>query len=199
MRPPCYRGSRNGHSVCSCHPAHFPASRISLNVAGTTINRKLARSIRDLVSRTKQLASFSRRYGWTASQFDSLDWPLFRSSVSSFGLSKRFCMLKWLNDLLPVQARMHRYGQATLAGCPRSVDAPPKTSSTSYTALLSIAKPCLIPCTRISRLSLPVIKSIPTSVASCSPWWTHAGGRTKCRHSPACVPRATPLPTPIAP
>jgi hypothetical protein len=67
----------------------FPASRITVTVAGVTINRKLARSFRDLVSRTKQLFSFHRRYGWQAAQFDQLDWPLFRSSVSSFSLSKR--------------------------------------------------------------------------------------------------------------
>jgi hypothetical protein len=30
---------------------------------------------------------------------------------------KRFFFLKWLNNLLPVQEHMHRYGQASLAGC----------------------------------------------------------------------------------
>jgi hypothetical protein len=97
---------------------YFPASHISLQVTGVTIKRKLARSIQDLVSRTRQLLSFQRRYGWTAPQFDRLDWPLFRSSVSSFMLEKRFFFLKWLNDLLPVQARMHQYGHPSLAGCP---------------------------------------------------------------------------------
>jgi hypothetical protein len=64
----------------------FPAGRISVTVTGVTINRKLARHIRELVSRTRQLSSFQRRYGWTPVQFDDLDWPLFRWSVSSFAL-----------------------------------------------------------------------------------------------------------------
>lgn len=82
----------------------LPAGRISLTVSGVSINRKLARQIRDLVGRTRQLSSFQRRYGWTALQFDQLDWPLFRATVSSYSLTKRFFFLKWLNDLLPVQS-----------------------------------------------------------------------------------------------
>jgi hypothetical protein len=97
----------------------FPAaSRISLTVSGVSINRKLARQIRDLVGHTRQLSSFQQWYGWTATQFDQLDWPLFRLSVFFFALTKRFFLLKWLNNHFPVQTRMDRYGQASLTGCP---------------------------------------------------------------------------------
>jgi hypothetical protein len=33
-------------------------------------------------------------------------------------LKKRFFAIKWLNDLLPFQSRMHKFAQSSLAGCP---------------------------------------------------------------------------------
>jgi hypothetical protein len=51
-------------------------------------------------------------------QFSSIDWPHFRAVTYKFSLPQRFFLIKWLNDLLPFQARMHTYGQSSMAGCP---------------------------------------------------------------------------------
>jgi hypothetical protein len=51
-------------------------------------------------------------------QFDQINWPHFRAVSSKFSLPKRFFFIKWLNDILPFQARMHQYGQSSMAGCP---------------------------------------------------------------------------------
>jgi hypothetical protein len=78
----------------AAQPAHnvtfLPAGIISVTVDGQTVTRKLSRSIRTIVGRRRQLASFHRRYNWTADQFDQIDWPQFRSSVYKFSLKNRF-------------------------------------------------------------------------------------------------------------
>jgi hypothetical protein len=96
----------------------LPASAVSVTVDGQTLNRKLPKAIRTSVGRRRQLASFGRRYSWTAAQFDQLDWPLFCFTTYKFSLKKRFFVIKWLNDLLPFQSRMHKLGQLSMAGCP---------------------------------------------------------------------------------
>jgi hypothetical protein len=96
----------------------LPTGIVSVSVAGQTVNRKIPRSIRTIVGRQRQLASFKRRYKWTEAQFDSIDWPQFRSSTYKLSLKKRFFVIKWLNDLLPFQARMLKFGRSSLAGCP---------------------------------------------------------------------------------
>jgi hypothetical protein len=123
----------------------LPASAVSVTVAGQTITRKLPRAIHTIVGRRWQLESFGRRYSWTEAQFDQLDWPLFRSTAYKFSLKKRFFVIKWLNDLLPFQSRMHKFGQSSLAGCPeewpdvqKNVDLSQKLTSTYYTAQLLI-------------------------------------------------------------
>jgi hypothetical protein len=68
-------------------------------------HRRDDHSIRDIMSRTRQLPSFQRHYPWNATHFDHLDWPFFRSLVSLITLEKRCFFLKWPNDLLPIQAR----------------------------------------------------------------------------------------------
>jgi hypothetical protein len=109
-------------ALSSAQPApivnFLPASVVSVTVAGQTVTRKLPCSIRTIVGRRRQLTSFKRRYKWTEAQFDAIDWPQFRSSTYKFLLTKRFFIIKWLNDLLPFQARMLKYGQSSLAGCP---------------------------------------------------------------------------------
>jgi hypothetical protein len=108
-------------AVTSATVIYLPASQVHVTVEGTTITRKLPRMIRDIVGRQSQLASFQRRYGWTHTQFDAIDWPKFRSSSAQFSLPKRLFIIKWLNDILPFQARtMNQYGQSSLAGCPDS-------------------------------------------------------------------------------
>jgi hypothetical protein len=96
----------------------LPASKVTVTIEGTTVNRKLPRAIRRLIGRRLQLSSFSRRYGWSEAQFAQIDWPQYRSASAKLSLKKRLFAIKWLNDLLPFQVRMHKYGQAPLAGCP---------------------------------------------------------------------------------
>ena len=96
----------------------LPASRVAVTIEGQSINRKIPRSVRTLIGRRRQLSSFTRRYGWTSVQFDQIDWPTYRSATSKLSLKKRFFVIKWLNDILPFQARMHKFGQSSLAGCP---------------------------------------------------------------------------------
>jgi hypothetical protein len=98
----------------------LPASAVSVQIEGITVNRKLPGVIRNLIGRRLQLASFSRRYGWSDDQFDNIDWPLYCSASAKLSLKKRLFVIKWLNDLLPFQDRMHKYGQAPLAGCPET-------------------------------------------------------------------------------
>jgi hypothetical protein len=96
----------------------LPASKITVSVASVTITRKLPRMIREIVGKATQLASFTRRYGWSPAQFDQVDWPMYKAAVYKFSLAKRLFTIKWLNDLLPFQSRMNKYGQASMAGCP---------------------------------------------------------------------------------
>jgi hypothetical protein len=100
----------------------FPASKVTLSVDGITVTRKLPRMIREIVGRASQLASFTRRYGWTATQFKQIDWPMYRTAAYKFSLPKRLFTIKWLNDLLPFQACMHKYGQSSMAGCPHECE-----------------------------------------------------------------------------
>jgi hypothetical protein len=51
----------------------LPASQITVSVEGVTITGKLPRMIRELVGKAIQLASFTRWYGWTPSQFTQID------------------------------------------------------------------------------------------------------------------------------
>jgi hypothetical protein len=106
----------------------FPASEVSVHIAEQTVTWKVPRVVRTLVGRCRQLASFKRRYAWTAAQFDSIDWPQFRSSTHKFCLKKRFFIIKWLNDLLPFQERMLKFGQSSLAGCPDECDCVSETN-----------------------------------------------------------------------
>jgi hypothetical protein len=96
----------------------LPAGKVAVTIDGHSINRKLPRAIRTLLGRRLQLSSFHRRYGWSPAQFDQIDWPQYRSASSKLSLKKRHFVIKWLNDLLPFQARMQKYGQSVLAGCP---------------------------------------------------------------------------------
>jgi hypothetical protein len=105
-------------AVTSATVTYLPASQVQVTVAGTAITRKLPRMIREIFGRHSQLASFQRHYTWTPTQFHGIDWPKFRSSSSQFSLPKRLFIIKWLNDILPFQARMHKYDQSSLAGCP---------------------------------------------------------------------------------
>jgi hypothetical protein len=99
--------------------AFLPAGKVAVTIAGTSITRKIPRTIRTLIGRRRQRDSFSRRYRWTEKQFDEIDWPNYRAAALNVSLKKRFFMIKWLNDLLPFQARMNKFGQASsLAGCP---------------------------------------------------------------------------------
>jgi hypothetical protein len=95
----------------------LPASIVTVHIEGTTVNRKLPRAIRNLIGQRLQLSSFSRRYGWSEDNFGQIDWPQYRSASAKLSLKKRLFAIKWLNDLLPFQDRMHQYGQAPLAGC----------------------------------------------------------------------------------
>jgi hypothetical protein len=95
----------------------LPAGKVAVTIEGTTINLKLPRAIRNLIGRRLQLSSFSRRYGWS-DQFNQIDWPQYRLASAKLSLNKRLFTIKWLNDLLTFQARMHKYGQSSLAGCP---------------------------------------------------------------------------------
>jgi hypothetical protein len=96
----------------------LPASRVTVTIDGTMVNHKLPRAIRNLIDRRLQLSSFYRRYGWSEAQFAQINWPQYRSASAKLSLKKRLFTIKWLNDLLPFQVRMHKYGQAPLAGCP---------------------------------------------------------------------------------
>jgi hypothetical protein len=82
----------------------LPASKVSVTIAGTTVTRKIPRTSRTLVGRRRQFASFSRRYGWTEAQFDSIDWHNYRAATLKVSLKKLSFIIKWLNDLLPVQS-----------------------------------------------------------------------------------------------
>jgi hypothetical protein len=95
------------------------AGKVTVTIEGTTINRKFPRAIRNLIGRRLQLSSFSsRHYSWSADQFNQIDRPQYRSASAKLSLKKRLFTIKWLNDLLPFQTRMHKYGQSSLAGCP---------------------------------------------------------------------------------
>jgi hypothetical protein len=113
---------------CAAHCANgacrhfFPVSKVTLSVKGITVTRKLPQMIQEIVGRASQLASFTCRYGWTPMQFNQIDWPMYRAATYKFSLTKRFFTIKWLNDLLPFQARMHKYGQSSMAGCPLECD-----------------------------------------------------------------------------
>jgi hypothetical protein len=89
------------HAVHTPKVQFMPASQISVTVAGVTITRRIARTIRDLVGRSSQAASFARRYGWSAEQFSAVDWHHYRTVAYKFSLPKRFFLIKWLNDVLP--------------------------------------------------------------------------------------------------
>jgi hypothetical protein len=98
---------------------HFPASKITVTIDSITINRKLPRSICRLAGKARQRASFRRRYQWTAAQFDQIDWPQYRSASAQYSLTKCFFVIKWLNDLLPFQARMQRTTPTSFIAPPR--------------------------------------------------------------------------------
>jgi hypothetical protein len=72
----------------------LPASKVAVTIEGTTITRKIPRTIRTLTGRRRQWDSFSRRYGWTEKQFDEIDWPNYRTATVNMSLKKRFFMIK---------------------------------------------------------------------------------------------------------
>jgi hypothetical protein len=93
----------------------LPVGKVAVTIEGQSINRKLLRAIRTLIGRRLQLSSSNRHYGWSASQFDQIDWmQSYRSATSKLSLKKRLFVIKWLNNILPFQVRMHKHGQSSL-------------------------------------------------------------------------------------
>jgi hypothetical protein len=77
------------HIACPSPLVTFlPAGKVAVTIEGQSITRKLLRAIRTLLGRRLQLSSFHRRYGWSASQFDQIDWPQYRSATSKLSLKK---------------------------------------------------------------------------------------------------------------
>jgi hypothetical protein len=70
----------------------LPAGKVVVTIDGTTINRKLPRAMRNLIGRRLKLSSFSRRYGWSADQFNQIDWPQYVWPLLNF-LSRNVCLI----------------------------------------------------------------------------------------------------------
>ena len=62
-------------------------------------------------------------------EFESVDWGRFRSVLHSRGFYRKLFLIKWLNHILPLLQRQHKFGLSPLAACPSDCGCPEEDDS----------------------------------------------------------------------
>ena len=103
----------------------LPASQVSLEIQGQTINRKIPSTIRHICGatlpfndKTNQIEYLCNRHGWTRTEFDSIDWNRFSSAIHSRGFYPEMFLFKWTNHIAPLLLRQKKFGLSPTAECP---------------------------------------------------------------------------------
>jgi hypothetical protein len=117
------------HLRCQTSPSVkvpvLPASIVMLELHQRTITRALPTQLRHICGSSlpytkdqSQVQHLCRIHDWTYSQFYQIDWAGFDSITnkkSSF--PNRLFLIKWMNHILPLQARQHRMQLTPSAAC----------------------------------------------------------------------------------
>jgi hypothetical protein len=104
----------------------LPASIVMLELHQRTITRALPTQIRHICGSSmpytndqSQLQHLCRIHDWTYSQFYQIDWEVFDSITNKkASFPNRLFLIKWMNHILPLQARQHRMKLTPSAACP---------------------------------------------------------------------------------
>jgi hypothetical protein len=98
----------------------FPASKVSLTVAHTTITHHIPSQLRYFSGLSEHRAYICRHHGLTLDEYETIDWERLHASTRRLSFLLRLFVIKWVNDLLPLQRQQHRYKQSPSASCPSS-------------------------------------------------------------------------------
>jgi hypothetical protein len=96
----------------------FPASLVSLTVQGRTLTHHIPSQLRQLHSALAQRPYLTKHHHWATGIFDTVDWDLLWSCLTASSTTLRFFFVKWINHLLPLQAKQHKFKQSPSPACP---------------------------------------------------------------------------------
>jgi hypothetical protein len=108
----------------AAYPAHRPLvprlghNRAQLHIGGRTINGKYRQEIRLAKSEGPLRAYIMRKYSWTESQMESIDWKALTRALNRTR-DKEVALVKLLAEVTPTATRMNRYHGSTSPKCPR--------------------------------------------------------------------------------
>jgi hypothetical protein len=104
----------------------LPASTAMFELHQRTITRALPSQTRHICGSTlpytndrSQLQHLCRIHDWTYDEFHQIDWAVFDSITNKkASFPNRLFLIKWLNNILPLQARQHHMHLTPSASCP---------------------------------------------------------------------------------
>ena len=115
----------------------FPASKVSLQVSNTTITHHIPSQICTLAGYHAQRCYLCKHHNWDQEAFDLINWPQWHQAIHNISFLNRLFIIKWVNDLLPLQAQQYKFHQSPTASCPSSCGC----SSEEWTHLLQCPHP----------------------------------------------------------
>lgn len=95
----------------------FPASRVLLDINGSTITHHHSSQIRRAYSRRQSKEYLTRHYGW-GKQFDKINWEMIHATYMQLPFHKRLFITKWVNRLLPFNQRRYKRELFPTPYCP---------------------------------------------------------------------------------
>jgi hypothetical protein len=96
----------------------LPASKVSITVQGQSLTHHIPAQVRQLHSALTQRPYLERHHQWAMGVFDTVNWDLLRTCLTSFSTVIRFFFVKWINILLPFQSQQYRIKQSPSPVCP---------------------------------------------------------------------------------
>jgi hypothetical protein len=97
----------------------LPASQVSISVGSATITHHIPTQLRTFAGTPGMRAHYCKHHEWEdPATFDLVDWPRFHGATLSNTFLKRLFVTTWINSLLPLQRRQHRFKQSPSAHCP---------------------------------------------------------------------------------
>jgi hypothetical protein len=98
----------------------FTASKAQLNVQGTTITHHIPSQLRSFAGLQAYHQYLCKHHEWAHETFDLVEWPRLHSSTRSISFLKCLFVIKWVNELLPLQNQQFKFQQSPSASCPSS-------------------------------------------------------------------------------
>ena len=99
-------------------PTPLPEGKITINVNNTTITNHYARRLRNLANLPALRDYMTTKFVWNHHVFDTVDWQTYHKRTTDLSFLKRLFAIKWLHNIIPLQARLHKMNLSPCADCP---------------------------------------------------------------------------------